>query len=112
MSYTTILTHVLSNACHPQNCWRSMIVLVVNGNTQLVSLNSARLPSAPKWILHQQGPKTTGTSLAQVADIHLQFRLFTSTMASETVTLPTRTTVKVGKNEKLAPENERYMRAC
>src|SRR4051794_37456598 len=33
-------------------------------------------------------------------------------MASKTVTLPARTRVKVGKNEKLAPENERYMRAC
>lgn len=33
-------------------------------------------------------------------------------MATETQTFPTRTKVKVGKNEKLAPENERYMRAC
>src|ERR1700722_9577874 len=33
-------------------------------------------------------------------------------MASETIALPARTRVKVGKNEKLAPENERYMRAC
>jgi elongator complex protein 3 len=33
-------------------------------------------------------------------------------MASETMTLPARTRAKVGKNEKLAPENERYMRAC
>ena len=33
-------------------------------------------------------------------------------MASEKVALPARTRVKVGKNEKLAPENERYMRAC
>ena len=33
-------------------------------------------------------------------------------MASETMTLPARTRVRVGKNEKLAPENERYMRAC
>ena len=31
---------------------------------------------------------------------------------SETMTLPTRAGVKVGKNEKLAPESERFMRAC
>jgi len=33
-------------------------------------------------------------------------------MASQTVIVPSQTRVKVGKNEKLAPENERYMRAC
>ena len=33
-------------------------------------------------------------------------------MATQTVTIPTQTRVKVGKNEKLPPENERYMRAC
>jgi elongator complex protein 3 len=33
-------------------------------------------------------------------------------MASKTMTLPSQTRVKIGKNEKLAPENERYMSAC
>ncbi|KAL9107809.1 MAG: hypothetical protein Q9227_007324 [Pyrenula ochraceoflavens] len=33
-------------------------------------------------------------------------------MATQTVTLPSRTKVKASKNEKLAPESERYMRAC
>jgi elongator complex protein 3 len=33
-------------------------------------------------------------------------------MATQTITLPSQTRVKIGKNEKLAPENERYMSAC
>lgn len=33
-------------------------------------------------------------------------------MATQTMTLPSQTRVKIGKNEKLAPENERYMSAC
>ena len=33
-------------------------------------------------------------------------------MATKTVILPTQARVKVSKNEKLPPENERYMRAC
>ncbi len=33
-------------------------------------------------------------------------------MATQTMTLPSQTRVKIGKNEKLAPENERYMNAC
>ncbi len=33
-------------------------------------------------------------------------------MATQTLTLPSQTRVKIGKNEKLAPENERYMSAC
>lgn len=33
-------------------------------------------------------------------------------MATQTMTVPPQTRVKIGKNEKLAPENERYMSAC
>ena len=33
-------------------------------------------------------------------------------MATQTLTLPAQPRVKIGKNEKLAPENERYMSAC
>ena len=33
-------------------------------------------------------------------------------MATQTMTAPPQTRVKIGKNEKLAPENERYMSAC
>jgi elongator complex protein 3 len=33
-------------------------------------------------------------------------------MATQTMTVPSQTRVKIGKNEKLAPENERYMSAC
>jgi elongator complex protein 3 len=33
-------------------------------------------------------------------------------MATQTMTVPSQTRVKIGRNEKLAPENERYMSAC